>query len=362
MSALLTAFGLLTLLRPVAAAGTGAVRLQDLYALARSLEVRPLAATPDWARAEAPPLLVFAWLSDLHLDGGERTPMLRAACHAVRDTIRPHFAVFTGDNSAFDPPATGARAALPLGQRRQLAFKDLLDAELGIPAAVIPGDNWPADAEKVFGPTRFSVNAAGLHLIFLSPDRKAPGAEGCSAFDPPTWEWLSRDLEAHRGNPTLVFLHENLMPPTFLDAPRLEQLLLAQPQVLATMSGHLHLDLEFHRGRLTHFVCPGMAPGARPGFKVVALYPDRLVLNSWEYDAAAGSFHATLKWQRLEIPDGELRRVLRPVDTSRLLREDRNAMPAQPLVEDAALLQRQGELVMPMLRFVMEYGTQALAP
>jgi hypothetical protein len=360
---LLLALGLLLVIsRPALAAGMDSVRIADLYALARSFEVKPLAAKPDWAGAPSPPLLVFAWMSDLHLDGGERTPMIRAACHTVRDTVRPHFVVFTGDNSADDPPVSGARAALPLSHRRQLAFKDFLAAELGLPAATIPGDNWHEDAEKVFGPTRFSFTAAGLRLVFLSPDRQAPGVEGCDVFDPPTWEWLARDLEAHRDQATLVFLHENLMPPTFLDAPRLEQFLLTQPQVLATLSGHLHLDLEFRRGNLAHFVCPAMAPGARPGFKVVALYPDRLVLNTWEYDAAAKRFSPSLTWQRLDIPDGALRRALRPVDRRRLLSEDRSAMPALPLREDASLLSRQGELVMPMLQFVMERGAQTLAP
>ncbi len=358
----LAGLALLATLRPAGAAGVNSVRLEDLYVLARSFEVQALVAAPDWSRAESPPLLRFAWMSDFHLDGGERLPMIRAACRTVRDTVRPHFAILTGDNSAYDPTATSARAALPQSLRRQLAFKDFLDTELDLPVAILPGDNWHRNAEKVFGPTRFSFNAAGLHLVFLSPDRKASGVEGCDAFDPPTWEWLARDLEAHRARATLVILHENVVPPTFLDAPRLERLLLSQPQVLATLSGHLHLDLEFRRGGLTHFVCPSLAPGARPGFKVVALYPDRLVLNTWEYDAAAKTFRSTLKWQRLDLPDGELRRALQPVDTTRILREDRREMPALPLLEDTALLQRQGELVMPLLQFVMERGAQTLAP
>jgi hypothetical protein len=344
-------------------AGGDTVSTEDLYALARSMEVKPLPAEPDWARAETAPLLRFAWLSDFHLDGGERTPMIRAACQAVRDEIRPHFAVFTGDNSAYDPPVSGERAALPQSLRRHLAFREFLTAELGdLPVAIAHGDNWPWDGEKVFGPTRFSFSAAGLHLIVLEPDRRARGTEGCAVFDPSTWEWLAADLVAHRSQPTLVFLHENLVPPTFLDAPRLEQLLLRYPQVLATCTGHLHLDLEFRRNGLAHFVCPALAAGAPPGFKVVVLYPDRLVLNTWEYDSTAKRFRPSLRWQRLDIPAGELRRSLRPVDTTRLLREGRNDMPAVPLIQDQALLQRQGELVLPMLEFLGEYGLRSIQP
>jgi hypothetical protein len=288
--------------------------------------------------------------------------MVRQACNVVRETVRPHFVVFTGDNCAYDPPASGDRAALPLSQRRHLAFRDFLDAELGLPAAVLAGDNWPWDAEKVFGPGCSSVDAAGLHLVFLSPDRKAKGTEGCAVFAAATWEWLSRDLEAARAKPTLVFMHENVVPPTFLDAPRLELLLKAHPQVLGTLTGHIHLDLEFRREGMTHLLCPAMARGARAGFKVADLYPDRLVFHTWEYDREAKQFRPTLKWQRIDIPEGSLRQGLHPVDPAQVLRENRNEMPALPLVEDPSLLQRRGELFLPMMQFLLQVGAQTLAP
>jgi len=360
--AIVAVFSLSWLGRAAEAPRPPSVRVDDLYAVARSLEIQPLPARPDWATGPEPPWLVFAWMSDFHLDGGERTPMIRAACHTVRDTIKPHFALFTGDNCAWDPPVSGARAKLPQSERRHLAFRDFLDAELGIPAAVLPGDNWPWDSEKVFGATRFSFDAAGLHLVFLSPDRRAAGAEGCAVFEPATWQWLAQDLQANRERPTLIAMHENLVPPAFLEAPRLAEFLRTQPQVLATLTGHLHLDLEFRRNGLTHVLCPALAAGARPGFKVVSLYPDRLVLNTWEYDTGGRRFTSTLKWQRIEIPEGPLRRALGPVDCRRLLRENRNEMPAVPLVRDQALLQRQGELVLPMLQFVMQMGMQTMAP
>ena len=342
--------------------GPTAEQVGGAYALARQFELKPLSARPAWADSEQPPLLVLAWMSDFHLDGGERTAVIRAACRAVRDTIKPHFVILGGDNSAYDPPVQGARSALPKNHRRHLAFRDFLEAELSLPAAVLPGDNWPWDSEKVFGPSRFSCDTAGLHWVFLSPDRKASGVEGCAVFADATWEWLRRDLQDNRGKPTLLVLHENVVPPTFLDAPRLEQLLLTQPQVLGTLSGHLHLDLDFRRKGLAHLVCPSMAAGARAGFKVVTLYRDRLVFNTWELAPGSTRFEPTLKWQRLDLPEGPLRQGLRPVDTRQILRENRNEMPAVPLVEDQTLLQRQGELVLPMLQFVMEYGRQTLAP
>ncbi len=345
-----------------AAPGPG-LRLEDLYAAARAFEVKPLPAEPEWAHSEGPPLLRFAWLSDLHLSGDERTPVIRQACRAVREEIRPHFAVFTGDNSSYDPPVSGERAALSQSHRRQLAFKDFLDAELGgIPAAVIAGDNWPWDFEKVFGPGSFSFDAAGLHFVFLSPDRKARGAEGCAVFAAETWEWLARDLDANRARPTLVLLHENVVPPDFLDAPALLRVLKAHPQVLGTLTGHLHLDLDFRRDGMAHLVCPAMVRGARPAFKVAELHADRLVLNTWEYDPARGTFAPTLKWQRIDIPAGPLRESLHPVDAARVLRENRSESPAPPLAEDAALLERRGELFLPMMQFLLQMGMQAMAP
>jgi hypothetical protein len=356
------ACGLLLASVRAASAAAPAARVEDVYALARSFELQPLPAEPDWARSDQAPLLRFAWLSDFHLDGDERTPMIRQACHTVRDTIRPHFAMFTGDNCRYDPPVSAARAALPITHRRQLAFKDFLDAELSLPAVVLPGDNWPWDFDKVFGPARFSFDAAGLHLVCLAPDRRAKGAEGCAVFDPATWEWLTRDLEANRAKPTLVFMHENVAPPTFLDAASLERLLKAHPQVLGTLTGHVHLDLDFRRDGLAHILCPALAAGARPSFKVAALYPDRLVLNTWEYEPAAKRFQPTLRWQRIDIPEGSLRQGLRPVDTSQLLRENRSEMPTAPLIEDASLLQRRGELFLPLMQFLMQWGVQSLAP
>ncbi|NLF16633.1 MAG: hypothetical protein GX595_05160, partial [Lentisphaerae bacterium] len=153
-----------------AAPATG-LPVGDLYAVARSFEVRPLAARPAWATDPTPPLLRFAWMSDLHLDGGERTAMIRAACHTVRDLIRPDLVIVTGDNCAWDPPVRGDRARLPQAHRRHLAFQDFIKAGIGLPAVVLPGDNWPWDFDKVFGSSRFSFHAAGLHLVFLSPDR-----------------------------------------------------------------------------------------------------------------------------------------------------------------------------------------------
>ena len=353
---------LAAVLRPAGAAPSTGLPVGDLYAVARSFEVQPLAARPAWATDPTPPLLRFAWMSDLHLDGGERTAMIRAACHTVRDLIRPDLVIVTGDNCAWDPPVRGDRARLPQAHRRHLAFQDFIKAEIGLPAVVLPGDNWPWDFDKVFGSSRFSFHAAGLHLVFLSPDRRAPSMEGCSRFDPPTWEWLEKDLEANRERPTLVFTHENLIPPTFLDAPRLLQVLHRHPQVLATFTGHLHLDLEFRRQGLVHLLCPAFAAGGRPGFKTVALYPDRLVVNTWEQDPGGGAFVSTLKWQRIDIPEGPLRRALAPLDRSRLLREGRQEMPAAPMVRDESLAARQGDLLPGLFQFMMEKGLETLLP
>lgn len=329
-----------------------------VYEAARRLQVQPLDVQPSWAGSVEVPLLRVAWISDCHLDGRERTRIVTRGLHVVRDVIRPDLVVVTGDNSGDAGPARAA-GSRPVAERRQMVFRDLLAKELGLPAAIIPGDNWPWGFEAVFGPSTFSFVAAGVQFVFLSVDARARGVEGCAIFLADTWEWLDATLVQAKGRPTLVLTHETTVPPSFLDAGRLERALLAHPHVLATMTGHLHLDLEFRRQGLTHVVAPSMGVGTPPAFKTLTLYRDRLVFDSYEYDAAADTFLPARKWRKLDIPEA-LRQALHPVDRGTLRRVGRREMPPRPLAELPALRDRQAELVFPMLQFVLGLGRQVL--
>ncbi|MBN2450156.1 MAG: hypothetical protein JXR77_07185, partial [Lentisphaeria bacterium] len=264
-----------------------------------------------------------------------------------------------GDNSAILPPPTAETAALSAGQRRQLGFREFLFRELSLPTVVLPGDNWPWGFEEVFGPSTYSFDVAGLHLICLSPDLAAKGVEGCAAFSEGLWAWLAEDLERNAGRPTLVCTHLNLIPPAFLESGRLEALLRAHPQVLATCTGHMHLDLEFRRGDLVHLVCPALGVGVPPAFKVVRVFRDRIVLNTVEVLAGGRELRPTLRWQKVPIP-AAFRDGMEPVRMDLFPRENRRERPPIPLREDPTLLDRQGELLLPMMSFLLEYVRGAL--
>ena len=339
----------------------GAAKSVDIRTMARDFEIKPLPAKPSWASSASPPLLTFAWISDCHLTAGSCLALVTEALHSIRDVVRPDFLVITGDNSAYAPAPKKGAPALPLPLRRQRAFRDLLRRECGLPTAIIPGDNWPWAFEKVFGSDRYSFDAAGIHFIFIAPDRCATATEGCAVFAPETWSWLTADLHANRNKPSLLFLHQNVVPPTFLESGRLAALLAQNPQVLATMTGHLHLDLEFRRGGVVHFVCPSLGRSLVPAYKVVYAYPDRLVLTTREFDKKTKTFAPTLKWQKVDIPE-RYRSGLHPLDKTMILRKHRTALPPRPRIRDQRLAERSRELLMPAMQFLFQLGVGTWTP
>jgi hypothetical protein len=239
-----------------------------------------------------------------------------------------------------------------------LAFKKALDRELKLPYVLIPGDNWPWGFAEVFGAYQYSFDVGGLHFLFLAPDAAA-GAEGCSNLAPATWQWLRRDLQANAAKPTLVFMHEPVVPPATLFSAPLLSLLKESPNVLATMAGHIHLDLEFNDGGLQHFLCPSVGLNARHGFKVIDVYPDRIVLETWEYDEENKRYQQAMKWQKIDIP-ATLRQNLRPVTGKTFRRENYTEIPPHPRKRDQSLTQYRGNLMAPMFLFLMRFSAGSM--
>ena len=324
---------------------------------ARQFEMRPLAARPDWATRPDPPLARMVWFTDLHLNKGY-LPLAEQAL-AYMNALKPDAVLVTGDNCAYAPD--GFRPELTdRNVRRWAFFQHLLDSTLQAPSAVLPGDNWPWGYDQVYGARQFSFDLAGVRFLCLAVDRAARGVEGCAVFDEKTWAWLARELEGTRDRPVIVAMHENCVPPTFLDAGRLLRLLQAHPQVLATFTGHLHLDLDFAEGNLRHLVCPALGPSLRHGLKHIAIHADAILLQTHEIDEASKEYGPVEIWQRIEIP-ARLRPALRPVERPFALVK-RDGVPASPMVADPSLRNRSGELLAPAMRFVMSHGIQALRP
>ncbi|MCU0724084.1 MAG: hypothetical protein MUC63_10825, partial [Planctomycetes bacterium] len=124
------------------------------------------------------------------------------------ERVRPAFVAITGDS-----PGEESREA-------EQALKDLLDARLKARWFAIRGDNWPAFHAEVFGPSRYAFECGGIRFVFTGLDRDDTTSQGVGRFLPDTWEWMERELSPADSLPVVLFLHENVQPPVFLDAPR----------------------------------------------------------------------------------------------------------------------------------------------
>ncbi len=303
------------------------------------------------APPEAPPLFSFAWISDMHLDEGRSGAVAEALRHA--DELKPDFVLFTGDNNAQPAPENPARPE-PVSLRRQRFLKDFLDKHLKSPRVVIPGDNWPGDFDKVFGPMQFSFDYGGVHFLLLAADRscKARGAEGLSAFDPPTWDWIRKDLEASRGRPVLVAIHEPVHPPAFLDAPPLRALLRRHLHAIAVLQGHLHVDMEWGADGKAYLVGPALGADAAPKFKLVRVHPDRIVLRTLARPLKEDRFEMAGREQRIDIPPALREALKKPAGGFEM--GNISAVPPHPHVDDPSLFGRRDELMKIMRGFMTE--------
>ncbi|MBR4124660.1 MAG: metallophosphoesterase [Victivallales bacterium] len=276
------------------------------YNIAKQFEVTERTTPPKWATRTSPPLFRIAWLTDLHITNTESIKLNHDAFVYVRDVLKPDAVVITGDNIGIQPRTPNGT---PVTLQRQRDFQAMLKRALKeIPFWVIPGDNWPQDFDKVFGATHYSFDFGGFHFIFNSVDVTGKN-NGCSRFNDSTWKWLRDDLAAHPAQPVVYLQHEPCLPPSFLDANALAELFNQAPQVVLALGGHLHLDLEFKSGHWSQWVGPSIGTQHRPGFKLLAFYPNQILSTGIEWNAETKSFRPVNKFTRVKIPE-ELRGTL----------------------------------------------------
>ena len=338
-----------TFILAAAAVCLGQSRVQKISAqgaasLGAIFAPKPRQHPPDWAQIEQDPLFTFAWASDFHLDGS-RLEFIAEALQYVDEELKPDFLMITGDNNAYPAPVIDPKSPQPLSLRRQRFLKTYLQKHLKTPYVIIPGDNWPHDFDKVFGPAQYSFDYGGLHFMFTAPDRSFHGAggEGLSVFDEPTWEWMRRDLDASRKKPVIVITHEPVFPPTFLDAKRLGQLLDEHPNVLAGFHGHIHVDMEFNSNGRAHLLCPALGPTPRPAMKLARVYRHVIILRTVEYDKAGGRFEMANKWQKIDVPPS-LRGGPAEPQAKRFAMKSYDSAPAHPHRDAPELADRLGDL------------------
>ncbi len=301
------------------------------------LEVKERATPPSWY-PPGPVLFRFVQISDVHLNP-HTEPFLRAACAFVNERIEPAFVVVTGDNAGSSTPAA------------QRGFRDLLAASLKAPWFVIRGDNWPRNFTAVFGSFQWSFDCGGIHLIASGLDVDVENL-GIGRFLPESLTWIREDLNRNGDRPVVYFQHEPIQPPTFLDARRLDRLLESNPNVLLTMSGHLHMDLASRTGRVVHIIAPALGPSSGHGFKVAEVYGDRLVIRTVEY--VKKRYRYVKKYQRIDIPEN-LRRTL-AAEKPRI--KNITKRPPRDTSFDNRLLWRQAELAADFLKYAQKIRRQ----
>jgi Icc protein len=107
----------------------------------------------------------------------------------------------------------------------------------------------------------YSFDHQGYHFIAL--DSLQPG-EASGNLEAEQLDWLRNDLEAHRGEPTLVFAHHHpwdiglkwLDEMNLRNGDDLVDVLQGFPQVRWLICGHIHLDHVSQRGGLTLMSTP----------------------------------------------------------------------------------------------------------
>jgi hypothetical protein len=307
------------------------------------------AVTPEWASTTEPPLWSFAWVSDMHLDGSVLQYEANAM-HYIREELKPHFVLLTGDNNAEPAPPTDAKNPESVGVRQQRFLKAFLEEHLKLPYVLVTADNWVEGFDTVFGPHQYSFDCGGLHFLLVDPDRiyhggpTGPEYEGLSVFDKSTWDWMRQDLERHREMPTIVALHEPIYPPTFLDAPPLRALVERNPNVVAVFQGHLHVDLDRRCNGVAYLVAPALGKLPAKAMKFVQVYPRGLVVRTIHYNRAAGRFEMRDRRQVIEIAQPWRDKLTAPAGP-RFSMAGYNSIPAHPIVIDPTLANRVGELV-----------------
>jgi hypothetical protein len=332
--------------------------LRNIFEMARQFEI-PVMTQPEWAQRQDKARFRVAWLTDLHATNVASRSLVGAACNAIRDVLKPNFTMITGDNAGSYWDLSDEEKKEPVGVRRHLWLKRFLDKELALPYVIVPGDNWPWGFEKVFGASHYSFDFGGWHFHFTSTDKQALGVEGCVSFSAASWEWMESDLAHAAAKPTLFINHEPLWPPSFLDAPPAAQMIARNPNVLAVLSGHLHLDLEFQRKGWRQFVAPAIGRSHRPGFKMLNFYPDCLIIESYEWQEDKQSFQQVAKWQQLQLPE-KYHAVLAGPAIDGFKPENRREMPPLAKKTDQELAQRAKELNVNMMSFIMSFGVGKL--
>ena len=330
--------------------------IQSLTKAAKRFEIAPM-KKPSWAKRPGKPLFKVAWVSDMHLQNEESIQASKKAFNMIRDELKANFTLITGDNCDYTKGLSEEERKYSIGIQRHLWLKHFLEKELSRLYAIIPGDNWPWDFEKVFGSQKYSFDFGGFHFLMTATDAVAKERDITSIFYDDTKEWIKNDLKQNAGKPSFFILHETLVPPCFPDAEWGATTLSENPNVLATLSGHLHLDLEFPQKTWTQFCAPSIGRSHRPAFKLLNFYINQVIIESYELQKDTGKIIKAEKWQRIVIPKEFQAGIKQRFQSGkRLSFENVQQMTARPKVADSTLLKRSKEVEDALSQFIVQFG------
>jgi hypothetical protein len=279
------------------------------HALGDALSVRPRKQPPAWVARDGAPILRFAQIADVHFHGDDRAH-LDLAVAFLNDGLRPAFVVFTGDNASCGP----ARNVEVLG-----TLKAILDAGLRMPYFMVKGDNDARGYEQVFGSSNWAFSAGGMRFVGIGLDQDA---EGSGVGFSTQHDWVLEQIRVRPDRPAALFVHESILPPTFLDAFRLGPKLAREPNLVLVAAGHLHKDVELRWNRITHITCPSLLKTPGSGIKLYEAHADHLTVKTFE--VKEGTYAFADKWQRVPFPRG----VRLPAGAEPAIAERTEAPPA----------------------------------
>ncbi len=330
--------------------GSGNGTYSRAMKIARPYEVAPM-EKPSWADHKGQPLFSVSWMSDMHLGEVDAVEIVTNACHTIRDELKPDFVLITGDNNikyVGDLPPEIAKA--PFKYKRQYSLKEFLKTELALPYEILPGDNDPDYFDDVFGSFHRSFDFGGFHFLLTGCDIGGM-QEGCSVFEDSSVKWMREDLKKNSNKPTFFVIHETVWPPFFIDATLTSNMVTEAPNVLAVLSGHMHLDLDFERNSWRQLVCPSAGRSHRNAFKHMRFYNDMVIIESYEWVPDSKTFKQAKKWQKIDIPK-KYRKALKEAH----FKENATELPPSPKRFDKNLNERANEQSNALMGFIVSFG------